>query len=129
MTLFPSHVEDMASEVAESQQQHHSDNPEAYRVGSIIGHRINNAHDLDGKPIAGKMDYFKIKWTGYQNPTWEPATCFDVGQHQAKFNKYLEQNKTHIAARRARTPSNLNSNRLSESQTCSMLNISVELSQ
>ena len=79
--------------------------PAGYRVGSITAHKIFNACDSNGAEIAGcKEDRYRVRWTGYNEQTWEPASSFDVDSQHGLFNKYKLANAEQIAKRRARFP-------------------------
>jgi hypothetical protein len=82
--------------------------PMALEVGSITGHCLFDVLDSGGTPIDGcKEDMYKVRWTGYREQTWEPATsfCVDDRNHEhGLFAEYKRANARFIRQRRARFP-------------------------
>ena len=73
--------------------------PEGYRVASILGHKVHHSHTPGLKEIL-----FKVRWTGYHEETWEPASSFSIDADHGKFSSYCTANQNSIQAQRDQFP-------------------------
>jgi hypothetical protein len=110
--LFPPELTPMDSEPAAASIDNLADDigatrndEEAWSVGSILGHKIYEVRDANNVSIEGcKEDRYRIRWTGYAEDSWEPASSFDIDQDHGKFTEYKLKHAAAIARNRARFP-------------------------